>query len=57
MIDLSKLEVPENPATGNDILIDSDILLGSDEKLGCSMLYLILNLMLGMGQEEPWVLF
>ena len=32
MIDLSKLEVPENPATGNDILIDSDILLGSDGK-------------------------
>ena len=25
------------------------------EKFGCSMLYLILNLMSGMGHEEPWM--
>ena len=47
VIDLSTGEVPAPPATGIDILLDSD---------RCSMLYLILNLMLGMGHEETWLL-
>ena len=43
-------------STGNDILLESDIIFDSDEKNGCSMLYLILTLMLGMGHKKPWVL-
>ena len=33
MIDLSTGEVPSPPATGNDIPLDSDILLDSDGKI------------------------
>ena len=38
-------EVPEPPETGNDILLDSD------DKFGCSILYLILTMMLRMGHK------
>ena len=48
VIELSTEEVPAPPATGNDILLESYV------KFGCSMLYLILTLMLGMGHEELW---
>ena len=50
MIELSTGEVTAPPATGNDILIDSD------GNFGCSMFYLILTLIFGMGHEEPWML-
>ena len=56
VMDLSTGEVPATSATGNSILLDSDIILESDGKIGCSILYLILTLMLGMGHEKPWVL-
>ena len=50
VIDLITVEVPAAPETGNDILINSDV------KIGCSMLYMIQTLMLGMGRKEPWLL-
>ena len=50
VIILITVEVPAAPETGNGILLESD-----GKKL-CSMLYLILTLMLGVGNEEPWML-
>ena len=47
MIGLSTGEVMEPTETGNDIL------LYSNGKSGCIMLYLIITLMLGVGHEEP----
>ena len=47
VIDLSTGEVPTLPVTRNDVLLESD------GKVECSMLYLLLNVMVGMGHKEP----
>ena len=56
VIEIITVEVPVAPATGNDILIDNLYYFIVMEKFVCSMLYLILTLMMGIGHEKPWVL-
>ena len=48
VIDISTREVPAPPETENDIVLTVIYCLTAMENFGCSMLYLILNLMLGM---------
>ena len=56
VIGLSIVEVPVAPAIGNNILLDSDILFDIGGKIWMQYVVYDLTLMLGMGNEEPWLI-
>ena len=49
-------EVPAPPPTGNDVLIDSDILLDSDGKIRMQYAVSDPDPILGIGHKKQWVL-